>query len=439
MKKSTNFVFSLLMITLVSCASSVPESAVSSQEYLQNEFSKLTERHFTKISISDFGDGFNHARYKYENSIPPWPLYDEDQILGFAENMVYLQNPDGGWTKNIDLQRKYTLKELERQKRRNQDIPPVTYNVLSDKRSSTIDNGNIFSQIKYLCQVYAQVKNKRGIDSKKYLDCAIRAVQWIFNAQHPRSGGFTGADVYAVTYNDDVMSETLSVLKDISRAEKDSIYYVIPEQMRITAGECYRKGLECILKSQIELTLPSGEKILTAWGQQHSHETLKPIWAREFEPPSVCSAESFNILRFLMKEENPTEEIKRAVLAGGEFFSRPEVIIYGRRLKKENIPPVTLGGRTYNTDQFLVDDETAPALWARFYALDSSYDVVSGARKPIQGTYPSVLNPIWCDRGCAYVNDYNDLSQERRNGYGYVTAAGTKFLQEFKQWKTRHL
>ena len=78
-------------------------------------------------------------------------------------------------------------------------------------------------------------------------------------------------------------------------------------------------------------------------------------------------------------------------------------------------------------------------MWARFYALDSSYDVVSGARKPIQGTYPSVLNPIWCDRGCAYVNDYNDLSQERRNGYGYVTAAGTKFLQEFKQWKTNHL
>ena len=68
-------------------------------------FRELTDRHFVSIDISEFNDSFSHARFAYENEIPPWDLYEEDQILGFAENMVYIQNPDGCWPKNLDYQR----------------------------------------------------------------------------------------------------------------------------------------------------------------------------------------------------------------------------------------------------------------------------------------------------------------------------------------------
>lgn len=445
--KSNLLLLSLFSFAIFSCKSNEQFSNTqnennSSVEIVsqkdEEQFKNLTEKRFSEIDISDFSDGFNHARYYYENSLPPWNLYEKDQILGFAENMVYLQNPDGGWAKNLDLQRVFTLQELKDLQEKNKSVPVVTYYLKTSSKGSTIDNGNIFSQIKYLCQVYSQVKNIEEIDSERYLDCALRALQWIFNAQHPESGGFTGADVYAVTYNDNVMSDTLEVLRDISEADEKSVYFVIPENMRKEAEKRYKTGIECILKTQITVTLPSGEKLLTAWCQQHSHETLQPIWAREFEPPSISSAESFNVLRFLMSIESPSEEIKKAVLAGGNFFARDDVIIHDRKLQKFPLEkPVTLGDRTYTTDQKLVDSPGS-VLWARFYALDSSFDITTGARKPIQGTYPEVLKPVWCSRKCIFVNDYNDISQERRNGYGYVNTSGIRFLKEFNQWKNNN-
>ena len=213
--------FSLFAFSLASCASDSRKS-VTSQE--SDGFLQKVSAHYKAISIKDFSDGFNHARYQYPNSIPPWSLYDTDQILGFAENMVYLQNPDGGWAKNLDFQRKFTLSELESLQEKNKSVPPVTYKKMESKDGSTIDNGNIFSQIKYLAQVYAQVPDER------YLDSAKKALQWILNAQHPLSGGFTGADVFAITYNDDVMTNTLKTLRDIAR--NDALYGVFSAEDR---------------------------------------------------------------------------------------------------------------------------------------------------------------------------------------------------------------
>ncbi|HAC30997.1 MAG TPA: pectate lyase [Treponema sp.] len=415
---------------LSGCASS--SSGVSVDAEAEKAFSERVEGHYTAISISDFSDGFNHARYKYPNSIPPWDLYDTDQILGFAENMIYLQNPDGGWAKNLDLQRKFTLGELITLQKQNKSIAPVTYQIKTDPNGSTIDNGNIFSQIKYLCQVYQQVPEER------YLECAKRAVQWILNAQHPDSGGFTGADVYAITYNDDVMSDTLRLLRDISNG-KDYLS-VFDESTRARAGQAYNKGLQCILKTQITLTLSDNSKILTAWCQQHSHETLAPIWAREFEPPSVCTSESVKIVRLLMEIENPSEEIKNAITAACEWMDRDDVRIHGKRLKKQPLsPPQKLNGRYYDYEQRLIDDPSAPDIWARFYALDSSFDVVTGARKPIQGKYPAVNTPVWCDRLCIYVDDFNELSLERRNGYGYTRSDPRSLIEkDYPVWKARN-
>ena len=73
----------------------------------------LLKKKYSPVSLKEFSDGFNHARYIYKNSVPPYKLYDEAQIAGIAENMVFLQNPDGGWTKNLDYQRIFTLEELK--------------------------------------------------------------------------------------------------------------------------------------------------------------------------------------------------------------------------------------------------------------------------------------------------------------------------------------
>lgn len=419
--------FALIFASCVffSCAS----SATASVSEEGDEFLAKVSARYERIDISDFADGFNHARYMYPNSIPPWELYEETQILGLAENMVYLQNPDGGWAKNIDLQRRYSLAELVRLREANKSVPPVTYEKMAAKDGSTIDNGNIFSQIKYLAQVYAQVPDGR------YLECAERAVRWILGAQHPVSGGFTGADVYAVTYNDDVMSETLRVLRDIAR--DDALYGVFPDDMRSLAEEAYQKGIACIIKSQVTLTLRDGRRILTAWAQQHDHETLRPVWAREFEPPSVCTAESARVVDFLMEDDNPGEEIIRAVTAACEWLDMDEVRIRGKKIVSIAHDGEVLNGRYYDYERIMVDDTSAADLWARFYALDSSFDVVTGARKPVQGDYPEVNTPVWCDRGCKYCPDFNALSLERRNGYGYTVTNPRSTLRRYAEWKNK--
>ena len=132
-----------------------------------------------------------------------------------------------------------------------------------------------------------------------------------------------------------------------------------------------------------------------------------------------------------MEIPDPDEEVKRAILAGCEFFDRSDVRISGKKLIYKEIEPVTLNGRTYTSDRFLVDDASAKDLWARFYALDDSYDVISGAPCPIKGNYPEVLRPVWCDRDCEYRDSYNDLSQERRNGYYYVISSGHSLLKTY--------
>ncbi len=394
-------------------------------------FAEMTSMHYAEISIAEFSDGFNHARYEYPDSIPPWKLYDTDQIRGLAENMIYLQNPDGGWAKNLDLQRVYSLSELKELKEKNKDVEAVTYGLKKNSSGSTMDNGNIYSQMKYLCQVYAQTGENR------YLTAATKALNWILNAQHPSSGGFTGSDVYGITYNDNVMSNALGTLKSVA---DDYVYDVFPNEMREKAREAYYKGIDCILKTQITVTLEDGSKLLTAWCQQHDHDTLKPIWAREYEPPSICSSESFKILRLLMADENPTEEMKKAIVAGAEFFDRDDVRIHGK--KRVSIPlsePVTLNNHYYDHERVLEDVPDAPDMWARFYALDSSFDVKTGSRKPVQGTYPAVLSPVWVDRGCIFVNDFSEISMERRNGYAYTNTSGDKFLKEYKEWKAKYI
>ncbi len=416
------------MTFFTSCTSgSNGSNLATSQE--EADFKAKCSRQYNEINISDFSDGFNHARYLYEDSIPPWQLYDTTQILGLAENMIYLQNPDGGWAKNLDFQRVYTLSELREIQNNNKSVPPVTYQLHQSQDGSTMDNRNIYSQLKYLCQVYRQVPDQR------YLDCAVKAFTWILNAQHPTSGGFTGADVFAITFNDNVMSDVLTVLRDIANAGSSSYYYVLPVSQRKQAETAYKKGINCILKTQITVTLKDNTKLKTAWCQQHSHDTFAPVWAREFEPPSICSSESFSVLKFLMNDPSPTEQIKAAVKAGVEFFDRDDVRIHGKELKQTPIQATTLNGRTYTYDQTLVDNPSAPDMWARFYALDKTFDVVTGARKPIQGNYPEVLSPVWCDRGCIYYDDYNKMSMERRNGYSYVNSSFNSTLSKYNQWK----
>lgn len=359
-------------------------------------------KEYKPISLAMFGDGISHARFGTENGTLNYPVYSESQIVGIAENMLTWQTEDGGWAKNTDYCR--ILKESEWADPRFQGSFRGT--------KSTLDNGNIYTQIQYLSLVYQQVPDPR------YVESMLKAFDWIVKNQNPISGGFRGADVDAVTFNDGVMSGVLALCEAI--VHDQSRYGFFTPEMRVKAQEVYDKTLNCILKCQIKVKLADGSTLLTAWGQQHDHTTLLPVWARNYEPPSITASESCGVIRCLMSIENPSDEIKNAIISACAWLDRDDIKIWGYELVRKPIEEQKIGARYYNFDQILVPKENAEPLWARFYDLKK-------------------MKPIWTDRGPKFCAEYNDIGIERRNGYRYVYNWPAKLLAEdYPAWKAKN-
>lgn len=376
----------------------------------EKQFAEITEKKYTPVPLDVFSDIFHHARYGFKNEIPDWQLYDTKQIAGIAENLLWLQNPDGGWAKNYDWQRKYSFSELQTLHKKIQSVPSVTYGKKPRSSCSTLDNRNIYSQITFLSSVYEQIQDNR------YKKCAEKALEWILNAQHPVSGGFTGADVYALTFNDDITANTLTLLRDVANGKYSNFFN---KALCEKSKAAYKKGLDCILKTQIKINV-NGEEILTAWAQQYDHYTLEPIWARTFEPPAITAMESVRIIILLMEEKNPSEEIKNAIKSAYKWIFSNEVVIYGKKIISVSGKEQILHGRYSDYENFMIDDADAEPLWARFYSID--------------GTFAPVNSPFWCDRDRKICTDYNELSLERRNTSGNAGNWPKKLKSRYEKW-----
>lgn len=121
------------------------------------------------------------------------------------------------------------------------------------------------------------------------------------------------------------------------------------------------------------------------WAQQYN-EFLQPAWARTFEPPAVCPAVTVNNINSLIDLFEHTGR-------GAYLEPIPDAL---RWLKKSQLP----NGK-----------------WGRFLELGTN-------------------KPLYYDRGRIRVNSTQELSLERRTGYGYETdikgaleAAEKRFLQ----------
>src|SRR5688500_18550734 len=100
---------------------------------------------------------------------------------------------------------------------------------------------------------------------------------------------------------------------------------------------------------------------LHAWGDQRDHGKMVPRTVRAFEPASFAAAESADVLMFLMSFENPSPEVIEAVESGVGWIYRAQLL----GIKVERI----------DGDVFVMEDPTAPPLWARFYDLNTMQPV----------------------------------------------------------------
>ncbi len=200
------------------------------------------------------------------------------------------------------------------------------------------------------------------------------------------------------------MIRALQVLREAAASEAP--YTFVDKDRRAKAADAVKRGLDCILKTQI---IEAGK--LTVWCAQHDEKTLAPAWARAYEPPSFSGSESVGIVSFLMAVEKPTPEIIAAVEGAVAWFGK--VAMTGVRVDE-------IKGPDGRTERRLVQDPAAPRLWARFYELGTN-------------------RPLYLDRDSVFRYNFAEIGYERRSGYAYHGTWAERLLtRDYPAWRARH-
>ena len=322
----------------------------------------------------------------------PREFYGSKEALRIADTVLLHQRQNGGWSKNYDRAR--TVSSAERKK------------LLGRKKNNdtTFDNGSTHSEVRYLAKVYNASKDER------YRDAFLSGVEFILKAQY-RNGGwpqfYPNPRGYSrhITFNDGATIGAMTALRDI--AQDRSAYPFVDARLRARCAEAVSKGLDCILKCQIEV---GGRK--TAWCAQHDEKSLAPRKARTYELASISGSESVGIVRFLMEIDKPTPEVIDAIQGAVAWFNKAKLMGI-RQIKKED------KSSQKGWDKIVVKDAGAPPMWARFYQIGTN-------------------KPIFCSRDGIPRDTLAEISYERRNGYSWLGYYASGLLtKDYPKWQKK--
>jgi len=356
---------------------------------------------FTKIDPAPFADNSHHwydifDKSNVVNPMPGRPQFKPDQLTEIAENIILFQKKNGGWAKNYDVFAILT----DAQK----DSVKASAGVLN----TTFDNGSTFNHIAALSNVYTVTK----VDNYKF--AAIKGLKYILQSQFNNGGWpqyYPLESNYSshITFNDGAMVGIMVILKDIHDGKPQ--YAFIDDIQRKSLDKAYLKGLDCILKTQIN---DAGKP--TAWCQQYDEVSLKPAWARKFEPASICNKESADLVLFLMSIDHPDQKVIAAVQHAVGWFQDSK--IYNTRVKTIPAERTITPFRVSVSDKIIVSDTTAPPIWTRYYELKTH-------------------RPIFCNRDSKIVYSLAEVARERRDGYAWYVNDPQKVLDLYLEWKSK--
>ena len=311
-----------------------------------------------------------------------------------ADNMLLFQRNYGGWPKHYQEQ-KIDYKKVY------SDAEKALITDESNRNDATIDNEATTKEISYLVKIFKQTKEK------KYLTAAENGIKYLLKMQY-KNGGFPqfypdlSSYRHCITYNDWAMVNALNVLYDVSK--RTDGFQVIDSTLVKPSKVAVEKGVDCILKTQVKV---KGK--LTVWCQQHDEKTLKPAPARKFELISLSGAETVGIVKFLMKQDNQSKQVKTAIEAAIEWLNKSKIVGY----KYEDIADSTLPkGR----DRVILP-EAGNVLWARFYDIETNH-------------------PFFCGRDGIKKKAVAEIEQERRIGYAWYGSWAKDLLEkDYPNWK----
>ncbi len=158
---------------------------------------------------------------------------------------------------------------------------------LNTKRAAIFDDDTMQSALAFLLDMYAVTGNAM------YMNAAVRGLDYIFQLEKA-GGGWPQRSNYSpdeyqsyVTLNDDCMQDLMNLMF--------KAYDVLGGARYLQAAE--RAG-QFLIRVQGhgngESAMQSG-----AWAQQYKND--QPAWARRFEPPAMCSADTARAIDMLME------------------------------------------------------------------------------------------------------------------------------------------
>ena len=340
------------------------------------------------------------------HSVASIPLNREDnwycggEAWRIADIIVSFQTPAGGWSKNLNLNRNPRVSGENYAPNNTSRFPgPADFDAEADPQWNyvgTFDNDATTTEMRFLARVIATTAHPAAAWRKAFL----RGLDYIFAAQFPNGGWpqvwpLQGGYHDAITFNDDAMLNVLTLLRDVSDGYNE--FSFVPAKYRARAKSACERGVTCALATQVVI---GGRR--TVWCQQYDALTLQPTSARNYEMPAKCSSESADLMLFLMDEPHPNAAVIAAVDAAAAWFEKT-----GIHDQKYTFGP---DGR---------DLEPCPGagpLWARYYAISSD-------------------RPIFGDRDKTIHDRLDEISLERRKGYGWYGENPARALAQYADWK----
>jgi len=224
--------------------------------------------------------------------------------------MLVYQRAIGGWPKavnEIKVDYHYSISE------------EAAKTIMADAAhdDATFDNDATSREIRYLMKAFKQTGNKR------YLQAAEKGIAYCLKAQNAKGGWpqyYPDARLYRaqITFNDNAMINVLNILADIADQKND--FELVNPLLVQPSKIAIQKAIPCILQTQI---IANGK--LTAWCTQYNPKTFVPEMARKFELVSISAQESVGVIRFLMRQPNPDDAIKRSIIAAVNWLKAVQV------------------------------------------------------------------------------------------------------------------
>ena len=305
---------------------------------------------------------------------PAW--FASDSARTIASNLLSFQTPNGGWSKHVD----YAAGPRN---------PGQSWFSESNgwQWIATLDNSSTTEQMQFLAKIDS------AQPAPAYKESWRRGFRYLLAAQFPNGcwpqvwpldGGYHDA----ATFNDDA---TTNVLTTLHQAAEGSPRFLSDNERQL-ARAAVARGIECVLDAQQVVNGKPG-----AWGQQHDPLTLEPTSARTYEHASLTAQESANLLRFLIKQKNPSARMAAAIEGAAAWLESHKLF-----------------GYTYDFATGRKDAPGAGPIWARMYELGTD-------------------KPLFSDRNGIRLYDWDQL-KDRRTGYGWYTYAPVLALRQYESW-----